>query len=136
MSLSVSNGFVREALHWFGNALVEAMKDLLNPMAPLRSALSMGRLCENTWIGLSAFCKVGLPGILGKSVFTVKMSSIIKVNLAAIGSMVDKDMGRPQLTFGVMISGIPASLLQYMKLRGNGPILDVWLMKASVTSIS
>jgi hypothetical protein len=134
LSLSVSNGFVREALLWFGNALVEAMKDLLNPLAPMRSALSMERLCENTWIGLSAFCKVGLPGILGKSPVMVKMSAVIKVNLAAVGALLGKDLGRPQVTFGVLISGIPSSLLQNIKLRGTGSVVDVWLLKASVTS--
>ncbi len=135
-SLGVSNGFVREALHWFGDAIVEVMRDLLNPMAPLRSALSMERLCENTWIGLSAFCKIGLPGILGKSPVMVKMSAVIKVNLAAVGLLVDKDLGHPQMTFGVLISGIPASLLQNAKLRGIGTMVDVWLLKASVTSIA
>jgi hypothetical protein len=134
LSLSVSNGFVREALLWFGNALVEAMKDLLNPLAPMRSALSMERLCENTWIGLNAFCKVGLPGILGKSPVMVKMSAVIKVNLAAVGALLGKDLGRPQVTFGVLISGIPSSLLQNIKLRGTGSVVDVWLLKASVTS--
>ena len=135
LSLSVSNGFVREALHWFGNALVEAMRDLLNPMAPLRSALSMERLCENTWIGLSAFTKVGLPNILGKSPMTVKLATVIKVNLAAMGMMVGKDMGRPQMSCGVLISGIPASVLQDVRLRGTGTLVDVWLLKASVTSM-
>jgi hypothetical protein len=134
LSLAVSNGFVREALQWFGNAIVEVMRDLLNPMAPLRSALSMERLCENTWIGLSAFCKIGLPGILGKSSVMVKMSSVIKVNLAAVGALLGKDGGRPQVTFGVLISGIPASLLQNVKLRGTGSVVDVWVLKATVTS--
>lgn len=133
LSLAVSNGFVREALQWFGNALVEAMRDLLNPMAPLRSALSMDRLCENTWIGLSAFCKVGLPDILGKSSVMVRMSSVIKVNLAAVGVLIGKQMGRPQLIFGVLLSGIPSALLQDAKLRGTGSMVDVWLLKASVT---
>jgi hypothetical protein len=136
LSLSVSNGFVHEALHWFGSALVEAVKDLLNPMAPLRSALSVERLCENTWIGLSAFCKVGLPDILGKSSVMVKMSAVIKVNLAAVGAVFGTDLGRPQMTFGVLISGIPASLLQNAKLRGTGAMVDVWVLKASVTSIA
>ena len=134
LSLAVSNGFVREALQWFGNAIVEVMRDLLNPMAPMRSALSVERLCENTWIGISAFCKIGLPGILGKSPVMVKMSSVIKVNLAAVGGLVGKNMGRPQVTFGVLISGIPASLLQDVKLRGTGSVVDVWLLKATVTS--
>jgi hypothetical protein len=136
LSLSVTNGFVREALHWFGNAIVEAMKNLLNPMAPLQSALSLERLCENTWIGLSAFCKVGLPAILGKSPVMVKMSATIKVNLAAFGGILDKDLGRSQMTFGVLISGIPSSLMQNVKLRGTGSMVDVWLLKASVTSIA
>jgi hypothetical protein len=134
LSLAVSSGFVREALHWFGNAIVEAMKNLLNPMAPLRSALSMEQLCENTWIGLSAFCKIGLPSILGKSPVIVKMSTVIKVNLATVGALIGKDPGRAQMTFGVLISGIPASLLQYAKLRGNGAMVDVWMLKASITS--
>ncbi|MGD0817763.1 MAG: lamin tail domain-containing protein [Methanomassiliicoccales archaeon] len=134
LSLAVTNGFVREALYWFGNAIVEAMRDLLNPMAPLRSALSMERLCENTWIGLSTFCKIGLPGILGKSPVMVKMSAVIKVNLATVGALLGKGLGRPQMTFGVLISGIPASLLQNAKLRGTGAMVDVWLLKASVTS--
>ena len=134
LSLAVSNGFVREALQWFGNAIVEVMRDLLNPMAPLRSALSMERLCENTWIGLSAFSKIGLPGILGKSPVTVKMSSVIKVNLAAVGALLGQNMGRPQVIFGALISGIPASLLDNLKLRGTGSVVDVWLLKATVTS--
>jgi hypothetical protein len=134
LSLSVSNGFVREALHWFGNALVEAMKNLLNPLAPLRSALSLERLCENTWIGLSAFSKVGVPVILGRSPLMVKMSAVIKVNVAALGALTERDLGRPQLMFGVLISGLPSSLLQNSKLHGCGPLVDVWLLKASVTS--
>jgi hypothetical protein len=134
LSLAVSNGFVREALQWFGNAIVEVMRDLLNPMAPLRSALSMERLCENTWIGLSAFSKIGLPGILGKSPVTVKMSSVIKVNLAAVGALLGQNMGKSQVIFGVLISGIPASLLDNVKLRGTGSVVDVWLLKATVTS--
>ena len=135
-SIGVSNGFVREALHWFGNAIVEVMRDLLNPMAPLQSALSMERLYENTWIGLNAFCKIGLPGILGKSPVMVKMSAVIKVNLAAVGLLIGKDLGHPQMTFGVLISGIPASLMQNAKLRGTGTMVDVWLLKASVTSMT
>jgi hypothetical protein len=102
----------------------------------LRSALSMEKLCENTWIGLSAFTKIGVPGILGKSTISVKMSTVIKVNIAAVGVLMDKDLGRKQVTFGVLISGIPASVLQIPKLRGNGPMVDVWLVKASVTSMS
>ncbi len=134
LSLAVSSGFVREALHWFGNAIVEAMKNLLNPMAPLRAALSMEQLCENTWIGLGAFCKIGLPNILGKSPVIVKMSTVIKVNLATVGVLIGKDQGRAQMAFGVLISGIPASLLQNAKLRGNGAMVDVWMLKASITS--
>jgi hypothetical protein len=134
LSLSVTNGFVREALHWFGNALVEAMKNLLNPLASLRSALSLQRLGENTWIGLSSFCKVGVPDILGKSPLMVKMSAVIKVNVAALGSLTGRDLGRPQMVFGILISGIPSSLVQGIKLHGNGPMIDVWLLKASVTS--
>jgi hypothetical protein len=136
LSLAMTNGFVREALHWFGSAIVETMRDLLNPLAPLRSALSIDRLCENTWIGLSAFSKVGLPGILGKSPLMVKMSVVIKVNLASIGTFLGKDLGKPQMAFGVLISGIPASLLQNAKLRGNGAMVDVWVLKASVTRLS
>jgi hypothetical protein len=136
LSLAVSNGFVREALQWFGNAIVEAMRDLLNPMAPMRSALSIEHLCENTWIGLNAFCKVSLPSILGKSPVTVKLSTVVKVNLAAIGAIFGNDLGRAQMTFGVLISGIPASLLQNAKLRGTGSMVDVWLLKASVTSMA
>jgi hypothetical protein len=64
----------------------------------------------------------------------VKMSAVIKVNLASVGAILGKDLGRPQTTFGVLISGIPASLLQYAKLRGTGSMVDVWLLKASVTS--
>ncbi len=134
LSLSVTNGFVREALHWFGSAIVEVMRNLLNPMAPLLSSLSVERLCENTWIGLSAFCRIGLPGILGKSPLMVKMSAVVKVNLASVGAVMGKDLGRPQATYGVLISGIPASLLQNVKLRGIGSMVDVWLLKGSVTS--
>jgi hypothetical protein len=136
LSLAVSNGFVREALQWFGNAIVEAMRDLLNPMAPMCSALSIERLFENTWIGLNAFCKVSLPSILGKSPVMVKLSTVVKVNLAAIGAIFERDLGRAQMTFGVLISGIPASLLQSSKLRGTGSVVDVWLLKASVTSVT
>jgi hypothetical protein len=93
----------------------------------------MEHLCENTWIGLSAFSKVGLPAILGKSPIMVKLAVTIKVNLAAMGMMMGKDLGRPQMTFGVLISGIPSSMLQVAKLRGTGSLVDVWLLKASVT---
>ena len=102
----------------------------------MRSALSIEHLCENTWIGLNAFCKVSLPSILGKSPVTVKLSTVVNVNLAAIGAIFGNDLGRAQMTFGVLISGIPASLLQNAKLRGTGSMVDVWLLKASVTSMA
>jgi len=139
-SVKVDSEFIRTCWEWVCGMVAKLMTDPLNSNKALLSSLPTRDLFEHIWFGVQYYFKVSKPGMMESMLSAVtkltdtnlKFCINLKVNLAAAGILLGKDLGTPRFQIGV------GCIVSAMNIKGAvGNLIgdrqtEMWVFKLSL----
>ncbi|MCE5295750.1 MAG: lamin tail domain-containing protein [Euryarchaeota archaeon] len=133
-SISVDGSIFEEAWGWLCSTIMDMAS---NPMSAMQAVGGHGLpdfIFEEVWFGASSGLKMKVPEMFGTvQELRCSVNYVAKVNIAAAGILIGKDMGTPEMTFGVCLKGITSDEVPYLGLK-VGEIVDIWMIKGTIIS--
>ncbi len=133
LSLVAGRDFALEGLRWIMASVKSAVDDILNPGNAIGHR--PGFLLEESHLRLSFVTGMGPPGFIGRITENDRYEAraMVQMNLAALASLGGSSEDERSIGFGVLISGVPGSLLPPMFRADPGNTADVWIMKGRIS---
>lgn len=136
LSLVITGRCVEETLGLIGDMVSKALDHITNPLGLAPEIRPLERLAENIFVRFSVHGSAGIPGYMADVLNApeIRLEAIVEINLACIGAAFGCNLGKWRMGFGVVVSGIPSSLLPKLFAMDTEKTVDVWLLKAYVFS--
>ncbi len=133
-SLLVDGNFLPEAFKWFAQVVRELIEAPLSPISPSTTRAGMHILTENIWVQLDLRSKVSLPDIMIglKESNDLAVSAKVKANLAQLGEMLGMDLGRSQVSGGLLLTSTTSYAFPGSGLAKDRYTKECWLIKVSI----
>ncbi len=133
-SLLVDGNFLPEAFKWFAQVVRELIEAPLSPISPSTTRAGMHVLTENIWVQLDLRSKVSLPDIMIglKESNDLAVSAKVKANLAQLGEMLGMDLGRSQVSGGLLLTSTTSYAFPGSGLAKDRYTKECWLIKVSI----
>jgi hypothetical protein len=134
-SLLVDGNFLPEAFAWFGEVVRELLNDPLNPISSKTTRAGIEILTENIWVKFSVQTQAGLPELFasGFEGLDFKVATQVKANIAQLGEFLDLDLGRSQISAGLLVSGSSTLAITDMPFARGRSVNECWLIKMTLS---